>query len=34
MNKLFLANKGISDLLYADQSGQLELVGVGVETFI
>lgn len=34
MNKLFLTNKGISDLLYADQTAQLELVGVGVETFI
>lgn len=34
MNKLFLVNKGVSDLLYADQTAQLELVGVGVETFI
>lgn len=34
MNKLFIVNKGLSDLLYADQNKQLNLIAGGAETFI
>jgi len=34
MNKLLVVNKGLSDLLYADQSQQLNLIAAGAETFI
>ena len=34
MNKLIIVNKGLSDLLYADQSMQLNFVSAGAEAFI
>ena len=34
MNKLMVINRGLSDVLYADQEKQLNLVAAGAETFI
>ena len=34
MAKLMLINKGLSDVLYADQNKQLNLIAAGAETFI
>ena len=34
MNKLFLVNKGLSDLLYSDQEKSLNLIAGGAEAFI
>lgn len=34
MNKLLVINKGLSDLFYADQNQQLNIIAAGAETFI